>query len=192
MMKKPIPTSLLLHPKTRLAWRNWLAKNYKSKQQIWLVSYKYHTGKPRIKYNDAVEEALCFGWIDSTVRSLDTQRFAQRFTPRRKTSEYSPANLERLRYLVVRGLVARDILKTLPDLSQKRLRIAADVMAAIKANEQAWKHFRRLSKSYVRIRIGFIEGARKRPQEFHKRLSYFVRMTAMNRQFGFGGIDKHY
>ncbi len=191
-MKEPIPTSLLLHPKTRLAWRNWLRRNYKYKDQIWLVCYKQHTGKPRVRYNDAVEEALCFGWIDSTVRTLDTERFAQRFTPRRKTAKFSPANIERLRYLVVRGLVARDILNTLPDLSQKRFRIAADIIAAIKANEQAWKHFRNLSKSYIRIRIGFIEGARKRPQEFHKRLSYFVKMTAMNRRFGFGGIDRHY
>jgi uncharacterized protein YdeI (YjbR/CyaY-like superfamily) len=75
----------------RTEWRRWLRKNYKTETEIWLVYYKKDSGKPRIAYNDAVEEALCFGWIDSTVRSLDKERFAQRFSPRKPKSGYSQA-----------------------------------------------------------------------------------------------------
>ena len=72
----------------------WLRQQYKTEKEIWLVYYKKGSGKPRIEYNDAVEEALCFGWIDSTVRSIDENRFAQRFSPRKPNSKYSPANKE--------------------------------------------------------------------------------------------------
>jgi uncharacterized protein YdeI (YjbR/CyaY-like superfamily) len=99
----------LLHIVNRREWRAWLRKHYKSEKEIWLVSYKKHTGKPRILYNDAVEEALCFGWIDSTVRTLDDKRFAQRFSPRRPGSPYSQANKERLRSLVSKRKVVREV-----------------------------------------------------------------------------------
>ncbi|MFA5084009.1 MAG: hypothetical protein WC475_01310, partial [Candidatus Paceibacterota bacterium] len=68
------------------SWRRWLIKNSKSKKEIWLIYYKKSSGKPRISYNDAVDEALCFGWIDSIVKSIDDEKFAQRFTPRRRGS----------------------------------------------------------------------------------------------------------
>src|SRR5688572_2952338 len=81
-------------------WRKWLKKHYKTEKEIWLVYYKKETGKPRIEYNDAVEQALCFGWIDSIIKKIDDERTAQRFSPRKPKSSYSQANIERLRYLV--------------------------------------------------------------------------------------------
>ncbi len=89
-----------LHVTNRRDWRKWLREHYKTEKEIWLVYYKKETGKPRILYNDAVEEALCFGWIDSTAKSLDEKRTAQRFSPRKSKSPYSPANKERLRKLL--------------------------------------------------------------------------------------------
>ena len=86
-------------------WRKWLKRNYKTEKEIWLVYYKKTSGKPRIEYNDAVEQALCFGWIDSTVRKLDEERFAQKFSPRKPKSGYSQANKERLRKLIAGGKV---------------------------------------------------------------------------------------
>ena len=65
----------------RTNWRVWLKKNHNKKNEIWLIFYKKHTGKPRLPYEDAVEEALCFGWIDSTVKRIDENKYAQRFTP---------------------------------------------------------------------------------------------------------------
>ncbi len=182
----------ILEVDTRAQWRSWLKRNCKTATEIWLVYYRKGSGKPRIAYNDAVEEALCFGWIDSIVRGIDDQRMAQRFSPRKPGSPYSPANLERLRKLVAAGKVSKDVLLTLGKLPSARLRIADDILQAIKADRDAWNNFRRFSPAYKRIRIGFIEGARNRPAEFQKRLRYFIKMTAKNKQFGFGGIEKYY
>jgi uncharacterized protein YdeI (YjbR/CyaY-like superfamily) len=181
-----------LYVTDRKKWRAWLRKNYKTAKEIWLVYYKKGSGKPRIEYNDAVEEALCFGWIDSTVRSLDAQRFAQRFSPRRRGSKYSPANKERLKSLLKKKKVIKEVSATLADLKDEKFIVPEDILAEIKSNKEAWKHFKKFSAAYKRIRIGFIDGARKRPAEFKKRLAYFIRMTEQNKQFGFGGIEKHY
>jgi uncharacterized protein YdeI (YjbR/CyaY-like superfamily) len=176
----------------RKKWRQWLRQHYKTEKEIWLVYYKKGSGKPRIEYNDAVEEALCFGWIDSIVRSIDENRFAQRFSPRKPNSKYSPANKERLRSLLRKKKVVKEVRETLGNLAGEKFVIPKDIRAAIKSNEEAWKHFQKFSDAYKRIRIGFIDGARNRPAEFKKRLAYFIRMTEKNKQFGFGGIEKHY
>src|SRR4030043_1595586 len=89
-----------LYVKDRRSWRTWLARNHDKEKEIWLIYYRKETGKPRIPYNDAVEEALCYGWIDSTVKNIDTERFAQRFSPRKKSSSLSQANKERIIRLI--------------------------------------------------------------------------------------------
>ena len=94
-----------LYVTSREDWREWLKKHYKTEKEIWLVYYRKQTGKPRIPYNDAVEEALCFGWIDSILKNLDQERFAQRFSPRNLKRGYSQTNQERLRKLVEQGKV---------------------------------------------------------------------------------------
>ena len=71
-----------LYFKDREQWREWLKKNYKRNKGIWLIYYKKHTGKPSVPYGHAVEEAICFGWIDSTVRRIDGEKYKQRYTPR--------------------------------------------------------------------------------------------------------------
>lgn len=181
-----------LHVTDRKDWRKWLRAHSKTEKEIWLVYSKKETGKPRIVYNDAVEEALCFGWIDSTVKTLDRERTAQRFSPRKPKSNYSPANKERLRKLVKRRKVIKEVRETLGEILEERFEIPKDILYALKANKKAWKNFRKFSDSYKRIRIGFIAGARKRPAEFKKRLRYFIEMTEKNRQYGFGGIEKHF
>ena len=87
----------------RMKWRAWLRKNRKIKKEIWLIYYKKHTGKSRIAYDDAVEEALCYGWIDSTVKRIDNDRFAQKYTPRREKSNWSDLNIERAKKLIKEG-----------------------------------------------------------------------------------------
>jgi uncharacterized protein YdeI (YjbR/CyaY-like superfamily) len=181
-----------LHVTDRKDWRKWLREHYKTEKEIWLVYYKKATGKPRIEYNDAVEEALCFGWIDSTLKTLDKDRNAQRFSPRKPKSKYSPANKVRLRKLLKQRKVIKEVRETLGDLAEERFEIPKDILKEIKANKAAWKHFQTLSDTYKRIRIGFIDGARNRPEEFKKRLRYFIKMTEKNKQYGFGGIDKHF
>jgi uncharacterized protein YdeI (YjbR/CyaY-like superfamily) len=177
---------------SRKDWRNWLKKNYKNAAEIWLVYPKKSTGKPRIEYNDAVEEALCFGWIDSIQKKLDEDHTVQRFSPRKPKAKYSQANIERLRTLVAQKKVIREVAETLDDVLNQEFIIPDDILKAIKANKKAWKHFQTFSDSYVRIRIAFIDGARNRPEEFQKRLKHFIGMTEQNKTFGFGGIEKHY
>ncbi len=190
--RKPLDQDSLLEVSSRAEWRRWLTQHHRSASEIWLVYYRKGSGKERIHYNDAVEEALCFGWIDSIVRSIDETRFAQRFSPRKPKTPYSPANQERLRRLIAQGKVRKDVLATLPALKEPRLVVAKDILAAIKADKEAWANYRKLSPGYKRIRIGFIEGARNRPAEFQKRLNYFIKMTAKGKTFGFGGIEKYY
>jgi len=191
-MKRPLEKSLLLYAPDRKTWRAWLKAHYRNEKEIYLVYLKEHTGKPRVTYNEAVEEALCFGWIDSTVRRIDEDRYAQRFSPRNPRTPYSQANKERLAALIAKGKVAGEVLAALGKPAPKRFRVPPEILAAIKADPAAWKNYRKFSPSYKRIRIAFIEGARNRPAEFQKRLRYFLRMTAKNKQFGFGGIEKYY
>ena len=176
----------------RREWRAWLRKHHKSDTEVWLVYFKVHSGRPRISYNDAVEEALCFGWIDSTVRRIDADRYAQKFSVRRSGSHYSQSNIERLRELVKKGKVSKAVVAALGNILNQPFKIPPDILKAIKRNPEAWKNFKRLSDSYVRIRIAFIDGARKRPEEFKKRLRYFIKMTEKNKLFGFGGIEKYF
>ncbi len=191
-MPARINTRNSLYVKSRREWRSWLRRHYRSEREVWLIYYRKETGKPRIAYNDAVEEALCFGWIDSTVRRIDEERFAQRFSPRNPRSPYSQANQERLKKLIKQRKVVKEVFATLGPFRRKRFRIPPDILEAIKADEEAWKNYRKFSPTYKRIRIAFIEGARKRPREFEKRLAYFIRMTSRNKQFGFGGIKAYY
>ena len=191
-MTQPIPQSKLLHITERAQWRAWLKKNYKSKDEIWLGYAKKHTGEPRISYNDAVEEALCFGWIDSIVKTIDQDRFAQRFSVRKSKSNYSQPNRERLRILVKDGKVMEEVLETLPDLSEDDFHVAPDILEAIRGNDTAWKNFQGFSQPYIRIRISYIEAGRARPEIFEKRLANFINKTEKNKLIGYGGIEKYY
>jgi len=174
-----------LYVSTREAWREWLAKHHDKEDEIWLVYYRKHTGKPRISYNDAVEEALCFGWIDSIQRGIDEERFAQRFSPRRKGSAWSETNKERLRRLIEADAMTPAGLAAAGDVVKDGFVIAADILEALKRDKEMWKNFQGFPEPYKRIRIGFIEGARKRPEEFRRRLDHFLRMTRQNKRFGY-------
>lgn len=173
-------------------WRAWLETHYKTEKEIWLVYYKKYTGKPRIVYNDAVEQALCFGWIDSIIKKLDEERSAQRFSPRKPKSGYSQPNIERLRHLVAEGQVLAEVVESLGDILEQEFVFPPDILDAIKSDEGAWENYQNFSDTYKRIRVAFIEGARKRPAEFQKRLNYFIKMTRKNKLIGFGGIEKYY
>ncbi|MEW6029736.1 MAG: YdeI/OmpD-associated family protein [Chloroflexota bacterium] len=181
-----------LYVTDRKAWRAWLKKHYRTEKEIWLVYPNKATGKPRILYNDAVEEALCFGWIDSLIKKLDADHAVQRFSPRKPNSKYSQANIERLRALVAQKKVVKEVAETLGDVLNQKFVVPPDIMKTIKANKQAWKNFQTFSDSYIRIRIAFIEGARKHPEVFQTRLRYFIKMTEKNKIFGYGGIKKHF
>jgi uncharacterized protein YdeI (YjbR/CyaY-like superfamily) len=178
---------------TRAEWRNWLQMNFDREKEVWLVYAKKASGKQRIQYNDAVEEALCFGWIDSTNKSLDNDHNIQRFTPRQSKSSYSQANKERLKYLVDNDQIHHSVLKKVQEIISEPYVFPLDILAEIEKDKVAWNNYNALSDSYKRIRIAYIEGARKRPEEFTKRLNNFIQKTRDNKLIaGFGGIEKYY
>ncbi len=187
-----IEENRLLYVTERNEWRQWLQKNFDKEKEVWLIFPNKASGEPRLAYNDAVEEALCFGWIDSIVRSLDAHRAAQRFTPRNPKSGYSQPNKERLRWLAQHGLLHPSVEKAVQDILKEDFVFPADILEAIRKDEAAWKNFRGFSDAYKRIRIAYIDGARKRPDEFKKRLESFIRATRQNKLLGFGGIEKYY
>ena len=180
-----------LYVTNRDDWRIWLAKHYRSESEIWLVYYRKQSGKPRISYNEAVEEALCFGWIDSIIKNIDQERYSQRFTPRKPKSDFSQTNKERLKKLIDQGLVLPEILTSLENAGLEDFEYPEDIMTAIRENEQAWENFQRYSGAYQRIRIAYIDGARNRPGEYDKRVKHLIRMTQQDKQFGFG-IEEYY
>ena len=173
------------------SWRAWLAKNHAREREVWLVYYKKSSGKPRISYNDAVDEALCFGWIDSTVKSVDDECFAQRFTPRRRGSKLSQLNKERVRVLIAKKRMTPAGLDAIAhayhgESDHGKVKLSKDILAALKGDADAWKHFNAFSESYKRIRIAYIESQRLHSNEaFQKSLANFVRKTAKNKKFGF-------
>ncbi|GGX72446.1 YdeI/OmpD-associated family protein [Saccharospirillum salsuginis] len=93
--------------KNRAEWRSWLSDNHHSASEVWLVLFKKTSGKANLSYNDAVEEALCFGWIDGMKRSIDEERYSLRFTPRKADSQWSQSNKDRVRRLIEAGQMAR-------------------------------------------------------------------------------------
>src|SRR3712207_3822053 len=129
-----------LYAADRDAWRAWLAENHRTEKEIWLVYPRKATGKTRIPYNDAVEEALCFGWIDSTQKTLDDDHTAQRYSPRRPGIPYSQPNQERMRRMLAQGKVLPEVRESLGDLLERPFVIPPDIEKALKANPEAWQN----------------------------------------------------
>src|SRR6266705_852425 len=168
-----------LYVRTRAAWRAWLRRNHARKKEIWLVYHAKASGRRSLAYNDAVDEAICFGWIDSTVKKLGAHSRAQRFTPRRRGAPVSEMNKARARRLVrERRMTSIGRAALGSALLRDPLVVASDVRRALRAEPGAWARYEKLPVAYRRIRLGFIEGARGRPEIFATRLRYFVRMTA--------------
>jgi len=176
----------------RAQWREWLAENFEHEKEIWFVFPKKASGEPGLSYNDAVEEALCFGWIDSTIKELDSLHRVQRFSPRRKGSGYSRANIERLIWLERQGLIHPEVREPLLDVIRAPYEFPADILEAIRREKTAWENYEKFPEAYKRIRIAYIDAARQRPLEFNKRLENFIRKTKENKLIGYGGIDKYY
>ena len=177
----------------RKEWRKWLKTNFESKNDVWLEYPLKKTGRKRILYNDAVEEALCFGWIDSTVKSLNEETTIQRFCKRSKNSTFSQPNIERLRWLYKKDLIHDSVKNEVLEIIQQEFVFPEDILKKLKSDKAVWENYLNFSEPYKRIRMAYIESARKRPVEFEKRLNNFINRTTENKRIkGFGGIDKYY
>ncbi|MCQ2409118.1 MAG: YdeI/OmpD-associated family protein [Clostridia bacterium] len=187
MMKKTF------YSPVREEWRKWLSLNYKTEKEIWFVFPYAESGEPSLSYNDAVEEALCFGWIDSTAGTLDDTHGIRRFTPRNPGSAYSRPNIERLIWLNGNGMLLPEIYESVKELIETPYIYPDDILEEIRKDGVTWKNFCGFTEPYKRIRIAYIDAARKRPDEFKKRLKSFINKTRNNKLIiGYGGIDKYY
>ena len=185
--------SNLLYTSKRQEWREWLEIHFETEKDIWLVYPMKASGEPCLIYNDAVEEALCFGWIDSTIKHIDPLHRAQRFSPRNPKSTYSRQNIERLIWLDEHNMIHPKVKPSLIKTIEAGFDYPEDIMEAIMQDARAWKYYVSFSEPYKRIRIAYIEAARKRPEEFRKRLANFIRKTRENKLIiGYGGIEKYY
>jgi len=183
------------YAKNRKEWRAWLSKNYKSKKEIWLVYYKKNSGKPRVPYDDAVEEALCYGWIDSTLKPIDEECYAQRYSPRRKNSVLSELNKERIRNLIKARKMTKFGLQSIEhhldgkeneSVHKKTLKefsYPKEILDELKKDKTTWENFQNFPEAYKRIRIGWI-AMTKESKMFQQRLNYFLKMTAKNKRYG--------
>ena len=177
----------------RKLWRKWLAENFQTESEIWFVFPMKESGDKALSYNDAVEEALCFGWIDSTIKHIDPTHRAQRFTPRKKGSPYSRPHIERLIWLDRQGMLRLSVRESVLPLIRAPYVFPTDIIDAIKADAAAWENYGKLSEPYKRIRVAYIDAARKREGEFKKRLDSFIKKTREGKIIvGYGGIDKYY
>ena len=174
----------------RAAWRQYLAEHFETAEEVWFVFPTKEAGEASLSYNDTVEEALCFGWIDSTNRRLDEWHCIRRFSPRKKGSAYSRPNIERLIWLDAQGLIHPKIRDSVRTVIEAPFVFPADILDALRQDEKNYQNF---SEPYQHIRIAYIEAARNRPEEFRKRLNSFIEKTRRNKRImGYGGIEKYY
>ncbi len=177
----------------RNEWREWLQGNFETSDEVWVSFPTKSSGEPGMTYNDAVEEALCFGWIDSITKNLDEDHHLKRFTPRKKGSTYSRPNIERLIWLDSMGMIHPSIREQVEPLLNEKYVFPKDIIRKLKKDETVWQNFQSFSDSYKRIRVDYIDAARDRPEEFNKRLNNFINKTRENKLIiGYGGVDKYY
>jgi uncharacterized protein YdeI (YjbR/CyaY-like superfamily) len=184
----------IMHIINRKDWRTWLEKNHDSRKEAWLIYYKKHTAKFRIPYKDAVEEALCFGWIDSTVKKLDEKTYAQKFTPRNANSKWSELNKKRALKMIKAGRMAEAGLAKIREakdngkwsetfMVKRETVLPPSLKKVLMRNEKAWKNFNELAPSYKRLYAGWILSA-KREETRRKRLKEAVELLEKNKKLG--------
>lgn len=179
------------YAKDRKEWRSWLQKNHKSKTGIWLIYYKKHTGQTSITYTDAVEEAICFGWIDGQIKKIDDDKYMQRYTPRKPKSLWSEVNIERAKKMIKVGYMTEFGLKALHEGMKTKERIPSSknfsvppyLKTALIKNKKAWNNFQNFSPSAQLAYVYWVNTA-KTEETRQKRIIKTIEQLAMNKKFG--------
>jgi uncharacterized protein YdeI (YjbR/CyaY-like superfamily) len=168
-------------------WRAWLEANSRQATEVWLVSYKKDSGRPSIAYEDAVEEAICFGWIDGKIKNLDQTRFARLFTPRKVRSKWSRANIERAQRMIREGKMTAAGSKVFDPRNQTPAlptRLPPALEEQFRKREDAWENFARFPPSYQRMTIGWVASAKQEATQL-RRLQQLIAESAANQRIKF-------
>ena len=171
-------------------WRDWLNSNYSSQTEAWLIIRKKKSQKKGLKYQEAVEEAICFGWIDSKMQRIDEEKLLQRFSPRRKSSIWSKKNKETAKKMIQEAKMTEAGLKTIElakengkwetAYSSKRPpEIPKDLIDALLQNELAWKNFNEFSNS-AKIQYVYWVTSAKKDETRQKRISEVMKKATQN------------
>lgn len=182
------------HFKNRNEWRKWLHKNHGNVDEIWLIFYKKHTGKPGITHSEAVEESLCFGWIDSKVKRIDDERFIQKYTPRKPNSVWSKINKESAQKMIREGKMSPSGFEKIKEAkrsgkwsaaytSRRKLAMPNDLKKALMKKKKAWNNFSSFANTYQNMYIGWVDSA-KRKEMRERRIGEVVRRAARNQKPG--------
>jgi len=179
--------------RNRDEWRKWLERNHNKEKEVWLVFYKKHTGKLGLSYDDAVEEALCFGWIDGRLKRIDDEKHLIRFSPRRKNSVWSEINRKKAEKMIREGKMTETGLAKIEEAKKsgkwfsaytsKKLAIPPDLEKALKDDKKAWDNFRNFANSYQLAYIYWVESA-KREETRKKRIKEVVKRASQNKKPG--------
>ncbi len=175
-------------------WRAWLEKHHAIEKEIWLVLYKKHVRQPHLTYNDAVEEALCFGWIDNIGKRIDDEKFVLRFSPRKRGSIWAESNKRRVAKLIKQKLMTAAGLAAIKEakkngewkkatLREVKIQIPAELAKALCTNKKASSNFARLAPSYKKQLIGWINSA-KMDVTRQKRIQKTLQLLEENRRPG--------
>jgi uncharacterized protein YdeI (YjbR/CyaY-like superfamily) len=171
----------------RSEWRAWLRANAKQATEVWFVDYKKDAGRTGIAYADAVEEAICCGWIDGKIKKLDEARFVRRFTPRHPKSAWSPTNIERARRMIREGKMTLGGLKVFNPRNQTPslpTKLPAALGKQFRRQDIAWGNFIHFPPSYQRMTIGWVASARKEETQL-RRMSQLIAQSAANKRINF-------
>jgi uncharacterized protein YdeI (YjbR/CyaY-like superfamily) len=183
-----------LHLSNRNEWRAWLEKNYATKKEVWLIYYKKHTGVPSISYEDSVEEAICFGWIEGIIKRIDDERCARKFVPRRSRSRWSESNKKRAERMINEGRMTEAGMARVDDAKRsgewfksnvvpKNLMLPAFIEEALTKNKKASENFDKLAESYKRLYVRWISSA-KREKTRLRRLEEAIDLLEQNKKLG--------
>jgi len=169
-------------------WRSWLADHHGSESEVWLVFHKRHTGRSSIAYQDALDEALCFGWVDSLIKRLDDARYARKFTPRKADSKWSAVNRKHYARLKTSGRLKPPGLNRAPtdrsyDKPPASSTIPAYIQEALQRSQTASRNFESLAPSYRRNYIGWIDSAKLQETKM-RRLQEAIKLLAAGKTLG--------
>jgi uncharacterized protein YdeI (YjbR/CyaY-like superfamily) len=179
--------TLTFHASDRGSWRAWLEQHHADTKEVWLIYFKPQSGKPSIGYEDSVEEALCFGWVDSLIQKIDEERYARKFTPRRIDSAWSETNKRRVAKVIAeRRMTAAGLAKITypldePAAGKKAFTIPDWIIAGVKTSPLAWKNFSSLPPSHQKRYVAWLSSAKKEDTR-QKNLQKAIKMLEKNQR----------
>ena len=185
----------ILHIKNRNEWRKWLEINHKNIKEIWLIHYKKPSNKKSINHFEAVEEALCFGWIDSKLKKIDKESFILKYSPRRPKSIWSKINKEKAEELIALGKMTKSGLEKIEEAKKQNLwdtaytnlvkdRLPLDLKNSLMKNKTAWNNFQKFANSYRNMYIGWVNST-KTAETRTKRIKKIVEQSLLNKKLVF-------